>query len=337
MQLEPSCVARNVPMRSKRPPAPTVAVWAFALWALLVACSLAHATEYTFASEAQGRTIAGSKDEYIERLGALERSLKTKSTAPVSEQAFLAIAASAVRPWQAEERASVESALETIRARLEQLRLPLPPQVILVRSSGLGEGGAPHTRGSAVFLTDAVFLDPANLAFVLAHEVFHVASRHNRSWRNAMYGVIGFAAIEEAVLPPALSERRLTNPDAPRLDAAIRVGAGDQSVWVMPLLQATVDRYDPSRGGEFFAYMRLNWVEIGRGDVVLKKAHIADPPRMLRTEDLTGFAEQIGMNTNYIIHPEEILADNFAQLVTGRPAKSPEVHQQLRRALTEWR
>lgn len=336
MQLELSCVAPNVQMRSKRPPAPTVAVWAVALWALL-ACSLAHATEYTFASEAQGRTIAGSKDEYIERLSALERSLKAKSAAPVSEQAFLALAASAVRPWQAEERALVDSALATIRARLEELRLPLPPQVILVWSSGLGEGGAPHTRGSAVFLTDATFRDPANLAFVLAHELFHVASRNNPSWRSAMYGVIGFAAIEEAVLPPALSERRITNPDAPRLDAAIRVRAGDQSVWVMPLLQAAVDRYDPSRTGEFFAHMQLTWLEVGRGDAVLKIARIADPPRMLRTEDLTGFAEQVGRNTNYVIHPEEILADNFAQLVTGRPAKSPEVHQRLRRALAEWR
>jgi hypothetical protein len=31
-----------------------------------------------------------------------------------------------------------------------------------------------------------------------------------------------------------------------------------------------------------------------------------------------GFAEQVGRNTTYIIHPEEILADNFVLLIDGR-------------------
>ena len=32
---------------------------------------------------------------------------------------------------------------------------------------------------------------------------------------------------------------------------------------------------------------------------------------------MSGFFDQVGTNSQYIIHPEEILADNFALLVTG--------------------
>jgi hypothetical protein len=307
----------------------------FVSW--LLVCSTAQATQFTFASEGQARAIVGSSDEYIVRLSALERSLKAKSAGPVSQQAFLALAASAVRPWQEDERVAILQALATIRPRIEALRLPLPAEVVLVRSSGLGEGGAPHTRGSAVVLTDAVLRDSERLAFVLAHELFHVASRHDPAWRDAMYAVIGFVAIEEVVLPSALDQRRITNPDAPRLDTALRVKAGGQSVWVMPLLQSAVDRYDPIDGREFFAHLRLFWLEVERGESAPRKAQIADPPRLHRTEELMGFAEQVGLNTKYIIHPEEILADNFAQLVTGQPAQSPEIHQRLRSALQRHR
>ena len=33
---------------------------------------------------------------------------------------------------------------------------------------------------------------------------------------------------------------------------------------------------------------------------------------------MPGYAAQIGDNTKYIIHPEEILADNFVFLLDGR-------------------
>ena len=44
--------------------------------------------------------------------------------------------------------------------------------------------------------------------------------------------------------------------------------------------------------------------------------------------------EQVGNNTDYIIHPEEILADNFALLVLGEHnMPSPEIPQKMREIL----
>ena len=52
-------------------------------------------------------------------------------------------------------------------------------------------------------------------------------TRHVGPWMFggvAVFGVatIGFVVIDEVTLPPALAARRITNPDAPRLDVALR-------------------------------------------------------------------------------------------------------------------
>jgi hypothetical protein len=50
----------------------------------------------------------------------------------------------------------------------------------------------------------------------------------------------------------------------------------------------------------------------------------------------SGFFEQVGRNTDYLIHPEEILADNFALLVVGdKRIVSPEVINRIKKVLEE--
>lgn len=291
------------------------------------------ATSFEFATVEQGRTIIGTRDEYIERLSPLERALKAKSEVPVSEAEFLRLLTSAVQPWSDADRATVQTALDAIRPQLAVLSLPLPKTVVFVRFTGVGEGNAPHTRANAVLLTDASLQRPAALTRLIAHELFHVASRQEKAWRDAMYATVGFAAIEELSLPPQLASRKITNPDAPRIDVAVRVETADGLAWVAPLLQSSVDRYDAARAAEFFSFLRLQWLEVARGESAPRKAALSDPPRLHSTTDLRGFHEQIGRNTQYIIHPEEILAENFAQLATGETGPSPEVHQRLRDAL----
>lgn len=309
-------------------------------WVLVCALLLAGAvhaesslrTAFSFASVEQGRAIVSARDEYVQRLSPLERALKARSESPVSEAEFLSLLSATVKPWSAADQSAVQSALASIAPTITQLGLPLPHSVVLVRTSGHGEGNAPHTRESAIIITDSALKQPHGLPALLAHELFHIASRKDRVWRDAMYATIGFVPIEEIALPPELAARRITNPDAPRLDVAIRVETGDGPAWVTPLLLSTVDRYDAARGGEFFAVMQLVWIEVGRG-AKPQRGELANPPRLHRTGDLRQFAEQVGRNTGYIIHPEEILADNFAQLATGKSGPTPQVHERLREAL----
>ena len=291
------------------------------------------APPFGFATVEEGRAILTARDEYIQRLGANERALKAKSETPVSEPDFLKLLASTVLAWSDADRASVQAALEAIRPQLGEFKLPMPYTVVFVRTTGAGEGNAPHTRANAIMLSDRTLAQPESLPRVLAHELFHIASRQDKAWRDAMYATIGFVSIEEVALPPQLAARVITNPDAPRIDVAIKVQTDDGLVWVAPLLQSTIERYDSARGGEFFAYLKLVWLEVARGERIPQRADLAQPPRLFDTKDLRGFHEQVGRNTGYVIHPEEILADNFAQLATRQTGRSPEVHQRLREAL----
>jgi hypothetical protein len=48
---------------------------------------------------------------------------------------------------------------------------------------------------------------------------------------------------------------------------------------------------------------------------------------------LPAYAARLGGNTGYIIHPEETIADNFAQLLTGRTVRNPALLQQIEAVL----
>ena len=55
---------------------------------------------------------------------------------------------------------------------------------------------------------------------------------------------------------------------------------------------------------------------------------------LLDPDDVPGYHEQIGRNTRYIIHPEEILADNFVFLLDGRiDLPTPRVVEQMGKVL----
>ena len=62
----------------------------------------------------------------------------------------------------------------------------------------------------------------------------------------------------------------------------------------------------------------------------VKVIHEGATPKLLDVGEVTGFFEQVGKNTSYLIHPEEILADNFVFLVTNkRGLPSPKVVENL--------
>ena len=127
------------------------------------------APSFRFAAVEEGRAIMTARDEYIQRLGPIERALKAKSEIPVSEPEFLKLLGSTVLAWSDADRANVQAALEAIEPQLAELKLPMPQAVVFVRTTGVGEGSAPHTRANAIMLTDRALAQPESLPRVLAH------------------------------------------------------------------------------------------------------------------------------------------------------------------------
>ena len=109
---------------------------------------------------------------------------------------------------------------------------------------------------------------------------------------------------------------------------------------VVPILLSREPRYDAKKGGGLFDYMQFRLLAIEaeaktNGDRWRAKLENGQPV-LLDPKGLESFHEQIGRNTSYIIHPEEVLADNFMILIGGkRKVQTPRILDEMRKPLPD--
>jgi len=129
-----------------------------------------------------------------------------------------------------------------------------------------------------------------------------------------------------------LAPIRITNPDDPVNDAFIEVLADGKPVPSIPVLLSRSPKFDPAIGRDIVDYwlLKLLVLEAAGATGGMRPVLRDGEPVLLAISEVSGFSEQVGRNTAYIIHPEEILADNFALMLTGRSVESPDVLRKLR-------
>ena len=290
-----------------------------------------------FASQSEGRQTLTAKDDFIQRLSPFDRSARMKTDKTVSEGELLEFIRTNVLDWTKDEMQTVQTAIEAIQPPLRDLRLSLPPIVQLIKTTGAEEGNAAYTRATAIVIPKSdASKGQKDLQRLICHELFHILSRQNADLREKLYGIIGFTKCNEIKLPPELDRRKITNPDAPRNDHFIRLQIDGHESLAVPILLSSVETYDVKRGGEFFAYLQFQFlvVEKDGSSGNLKAVSAGSSPKVAGMERVSGFMEQVGRNTDYIIHPEEILADNFALLVLDEHnVASPEILRKMREVL----
>jgi hypothetical protein len=135
-----------------------------------------------------------------------------------------------------------------------------------------------------------------------------------------------------------LISRKITNPDAPKNDHCIRIQVDGQAHWAVPILFSKSGTYNVKRGGEFFDYLEFRFLLVERDvkSAFVTPAYDGQKPRLAEMQQVSGFLEQVGRNTKYIIHPEEILADNFALLLSPkRDLPSPEIIEKMEEILKQ--
>jgi hypothetical protein len=294
-------------------------------------------TVLAFAEPREGAEAITRRDNYILQMSPFDRQVRLKTDRAVSEQEVLTMFAQNVAAWQPGEIERITPIVESLAAKLAPWKLPLPPRVLLIKTSGREEAGAAYCRGAAIVLPqNMVDGDQAKLATILAHETFHVLSSHNPKLREALYATIGFHPCNEVPLPESLASRKITNPDAPVNRYFLTAQVEGRPVDLMPILFSKSDRYDPARGGTLFQYLDFKLLVLAGDDHVRRAALSGGQPILLDPASVSGFAEQVGRNTRYTIHPEEILADNFVFLINGRiDLPSPEVVQKMGKVLQE--
>ncbi len=309
----------------------------------LAATSLAGETagpspEFVFATISDARAILGARDDYVRATRPLERTAKVKTADAVNEERFMRHMQDAALEWSVDQRNNLTPLLERLARFLDGIRWQTPRRILLIQSAAALEDDLPHTRANAVILPKTFYdRGPGNMAYVLSHETFHVLTRNNRELKETLYAAIGFKRCDTVIVPPAIAKQRITNPDAVESRHTISVRYRGETVTALPYIRFASENIDPRTG--FIRNLQVAWLLVDRrGDECRARggALAAGVP----PEELEGLFEQVGRNTQYLFHPEEILADNFSRLFLvlglGAPkdtTPSPEILEKMRKIL----
>jgi hypothetical protein len=279
----------------------------------------AAATEFVFASAAEGARILAGHDGFFEAMAPLEMRLRSAGAGRVTSEELRAQYRAGALEWNGAERRAWQASLDRLRPRLAAWSALLPERVLLVRAGAGVEDGIPHTRANAILLPAGA--GPARAAgrdFMLAHEIFHLLSRAQAARHDSLYALIGFRPCRFA-LPAELRARRITNPDAPEERHYVEL-AGGRGAYV-PLQLARPVAAPPPALAESLHFLLLR-VDVADG-ICTARRHRGGGWELAAPAALPALFDVIGPNTDYLAHPEELMADNFALLLTRR-ARAPD-------------
>jgi hypothetical protein len=273
--------------------------------------------------------VLAASDDFTSELSPADLSIRLRRPDGGNLDELKTLYRSSTQAWTEAERGRLAAMVERVRARTDAVASWLPEEIGFIKVTDAVEGGFPHTRGTAIIWGPSLPESDATLDYIFFHELWHVLSRRNAARRDEMYALIGFSACSAVDWPQELLDARLTNPDAPQDRHVIPYEDG---FYLLPRLMASAPRYDETLEEGFGAYLMPQFVLADRDAdgrcVPLREIEA------LMTFDIRAAAPYVfaaaGRNTNYIIHPEEILADNFAQLMVGRAdVADPDVHARL--------
>ena len=293
-------------------------------------------TVLRFASVDEGRAALLADDEWIAATSELQRASLMGIAPPAGRDAFRAWQADNVRPWTAPQRERWCKALAAMAGPVNAMSLPLPREILLVNTSGRESADTPHTRGTTIAIpTESFDAQGFSDVEVLAHEFFHVVSRHSPALATRLYALIGFEPAPELEWPQAWLPLRIADADAPHHRHAMRVRHEGEEGPVMPVVVAS---HQPLQAGEAItSVMELRLLRVVPGSAGQPtRAVLRDgAPLWHEADDIEDFAEKLGGNTDYTIHPEEAMADNFMFLVSGRPVANPGLLQRIEAVLKQ--
>lgn len=281
-----------------------------------------------FADATAGAKLLAARDAYTDRWSWFDVHARLGRKGHPRE--LLEFAAAQTLDWTDEETGRITHIVNSLTKNIAQrgYRLQYPDSVIFVKSTCREEGGAEgYTRSNYIVLKEGFMRSPYNQTRkIVAHELFHVLSRNDTLMRRALYAVIGFERCNEVKLPPGLNRTRISNPDAPINNTFIRLRAGGDTVECMMIIYS--DR--PYTGGSFFSYLNLGLLQVAGAPWLKTVVHEGETPVLYEIDEVEGFYEQAGNNTRYIIHPEEILAENFVYALQGIvEVPNPEIIQKI--------
>lgn len=284
---------------------------------------LQYGTELITTPPERAAELMTTEDEFTRGLSSFDLQSKTLTVGDVTMAQYFEYLKGRAQEWTYEDVEKLKRTAASITKKLNALGLePNFPEVIEVIKTDMKEenGAAAYTRLNYIAMGAHLFkMEDKEFENVFIHELFHVLSRHNPGLQDAAYELLGFKKCNEVAYPPKI--HRISNPDAPLNNCYITVKNGDESTDAMLVLYS--DR--EYEGGSFFRYAKLGLMAVEGDDQNKTVVYKDGEPLILDIGQVSNFYEQVGKNTGYIIHAEEVSADHFELILNG-DTNVPDLH-----------
>lgn len=277
-----------------------------------------HSRKILDSTEAAQLIVTDTMEYFFEKIGKIDMAIqmKIKDTNQIDTHTYKDFLRRSASNFTNEEAAKINQALDEAlyacfayqSAEGKSLPFRFLPTILLLKKKDKHYGkGVWYTRQNAIIISeyDLIHKSISELSHVLIHELSHIYSRYNPAKRTILYQAIGFYKRPSKLLfSKDFKDRILLNPDGLDTDYSIKVKSKENILHVVPLIYTTHHSHQTNRS--FFEHLNFGLFPILQDSV----KYIPYTP-----DELKNFWEQIGTNTTYIIHPDEIIADNLVKLV----------------------
>ena len=286
-------------------------------------------TTLVLPSAKDARVLLSKEDAYLKRMSPFDRAARIVRAEPPSVAEFAVYVGAQAVDFSEAEIATVTASLNAFRPAFSALKLSLPQTITLAKTNGREDINAPYCRGPLIVMPES-HLGKPELGDILIHELFHVFSSHHPELRDQLYGLLGFRPCAEPPLPTSVDARRFTNPDAMGMHYYTILRHEDRDIPMMPALLAQKPAFDMARKNRVFDQVEFVLLELTLADGKTALALNDGEPVMRPANTVPAYLRAMSRNTNYIWHPEEVLADNFVRaLRPKRKLNAPELPGKL--------
>ena len=292
---------------------------------------------FRFATRAEAQMLITDIDDYTKGWNQFDINVRLQSDQGRKSK-LLAYAMNQTLNWSDKDKERISKSIKTLdnEIRKQKLDIDFPKELIFVKTTMKEEGNVDaYTRKNWIAMGESALgtMSDADLISLIAHEIFHILSRSDKDFKKSAYSTIGFTVLDRDILFPAdIIEKRISNPDIDRYDSYINLTVNGQKQ-NCTMMTYTDSPFDPQAGKTLSDYLQTGLVPLNENFIPVQQNGETVIYSIGQTTD---FYEQVGKNTDHTINPEEILAENFSFLLTGKKdLQSPGIINKLREALKQ--
>lgn len=267
--------------------------------------------DHRYASKEEGTKLLLDNGDYYDGFSRNDLAYRTQSQTGTMEE-YQAFAKDQVLDFTDQEKEYIDQHLENIAKRMTEkgYRIPAMDQIVFISTTMKEECDVlAYTHGTQIYLDGAAIdsyigksENDQKIEYVLAHELFHCLTRCNPDFRADMYKLIHFTVQDEDFrIPPSVEEYYISNPDVEHHNAYATFEINGRKTDCFMAFITT--RHFEKEGDRFFDYASAALVPIDGTDTYYLP------------EEASNFDEILGKNTDYVVDPEECMADNFGFLI----------------------